>query len=353
MRMTLLHWEETCVFLAINTNALNLVFLLACSLPWRSGNTAILDVDFALHHDVDISIKGLATCGKLGIYVLNDSGSADCKCLLKCSIKKTKFVTGRFSFCRPKLKELNCVVILGNQESRGDFMNQIKLKGFEDLLPNNYLVAVKDLDAPIEGRRFCSAVMKMAPSVEWYLHDLLRYALGVLHIVTLDSNSRKMIVNAILSNSRVEAKVQGKVGYCMVNLHVNGLFGYQGMFRKGEFPTMSASLKWEITITYLVLGINSYGNVGLLKGYGVAWTHNVAPWCHPQAPNSDILIELSVLSLLCQENESKIGVLFGECIPPLLRLLKPSPVKGQVAAAKAISAISQVFLEAATEEYEN
>ncbi|KAK7351425.1 hypothetical protein VNO77_10883 [Canavalia gladiata] len=42
-----------------------------------------------------------------------------------------------------------------------------------------------------------------APSVERYLHDLLQYALGVLHIVTLVPSSRKMIVNATLSNSRV------------------------------------------------------------------------------------------------------------------------------------------------------
>lgn len=40
-----------------------------------------------------------------------------------------------------------------------------------------------------------------APPVERYLHDLLQYALGVLHIVTLVPNSRKMIVNATLSNN--------------------------------------------------------------------------------------------------------------------------------------------------------
>ena len=42
-----------------------------------------------------------------------------------------------------------------------------------------------------------------APPVERYLHDLLQYALGVLHIVTLVPNSRKMIVGATLSNNRV------------------------------------------------------------------------------------------------------------------------------------------------------
>ncbi|KZV31707.1 hypothetical protein F511_00511 [Dorcoceras hygrometricum] len=42
-----------------------------------------------------------------------------------------------------------------------------------------------------------------APPVERYLHDLLQYALGVLHIVTLVPNSRKLIVNATLSNDRV------------------------------------------------------------------------------------------------------------------------------------------------------
>ncbi|OWM77237.1 hypothetical protein CDL15_Pgr028874 [Punica granatum] len=42
-----------------------------------------------------------------------------------------------------------------------------------------------------------------APPVERYLHDLLQYALGVLHIITLVPQSRKMIVNATLSNDRV------------------------------------------------------------------------------------------------------------------------------------------------------
>ncbi|KAH7524295.1 hypothetical protein FEM48_Zijuj06G0104400 [Ziziphus jujuba var. spinosa] len=42
-----------------------------------------------------------------------------------------------------------------------------------------------------------------APPVERYLHDLLQYALGVLHIVTLVPSSRKMIVNATLSNNRL------------------------------------------------------------------------------------------------------------------------------------------------------
>ncbi|KAI3453945.1 hypothetical protein Pfo_010608 [Paulownia fortunei] len=42
-----------------------------------------------------------------------------------------------------------------------------------------------------------------APPVERYLHDLLQYALGVLHIVTLVPYSRKLTVNATLSNDRV------------------------------------------------------------------------------------------------------------------------------------------------------
>ncbi|KAK6912401.1 hypothetical protein RJ641_022002 [Dillenia turbinata] len=42
-----------------------------------------------------------------------------------------------------------------------------------------------------------------APPVERYLHDLLQYALGILHIVTLVPYSRKLIVNATLSNDRV------------------------------------------------------------------------------------------------------------------------------------------------------
>lgn len=42
-----------------------------------------------------------------------------------------------------------------------------------------------------------------APPVERYLHDLLQYALGVLHLVSLVPYSRKLIVNAPLSNDRV------------------------------------------------------------------------------------------------------------------------------------------------------
>ncbi|XP_008783406.2 DDB1- and CUL4-associated factor homolog 1-like [Phoenix dactylifera] len=42
-----------------------------------------------------------------------------------------------------------------------------------------------------------------APPVERYLHDLAQYALGVLHIITFVPYSRKLIVNATLSNDRV------------------------------------------------------------------------------------------------------------------------------------------------------
>ncbi|XP_057958873.1 DDB1- and CUL4-associated factor homolog 1 [Malania oleifera] len=42
-----------------------------------------------------------------------------------------------------------------------------------------------------------------APPVERYLHDLLQYALGVLHIVTLVPYSRKLVVNSTLSSDRV------------------------------------------------------------------------------------------------------------------------------------------------------
>ncbi|KAF7138759.1 hypothetical protein RHSIM_Rhsim07G0173400 [Rhododendron simsii] len=42
-----------------------------------------------------------------------------------------------------------------------------------------------------------------APTVDRYLHDLVQYALGVLHIVTLVPYSRKPILNAMLSSDRV------------------------------------------------------------------------------------------------------------------------------------------------------
>ncbi|PWA78877.1 DDB1-CUL4 associated factor 1 [Artemisia annua] len=41
-----------------------------------------------------------------------------------------------------------------------------------------------------------------APPVERYLHDLLQYALGVLHIVTLVTDGRKLVVSATVSNDR-------------------------------------------------------------------------------------------------------------------------------------------------------
>ncbi|KAF9608499.1 hypothetical protein IFM89_009865 [Coptis chinensis] len=45
--------------------------------------------------------------------------------------------------------------------------------------------------------------LSQAPPAERYLHDLVQYALGVLHIVTLVPYSRKLVVNASLSNDRV------------------------------------------------------------------------------------------------------------------------------------------------------
>ncbi|KAL6533731.1 hypothetical protein OROHE_013564 [Orobanche hederae] len=45
--------------------------------------------------------------------------------------------------------------------------------------------------------------LSQAPPVERYLRDLLQYALGILHIVTLVPYSRKPIVTATLSNDRV------------------------------------------------------------------------------------------------------------------------------------------------------
>ncbi|XP_047325484.1 DDB1- and CUL4-associated factor homolog 1 [Impatiens glandulifera] len=42
-----------------------------------------------------------------------------------------------------------------------------------------------------------------APTVDRYLHDLLQYALGILHIVTLVPYSRKQIVSATVSNDRL------------------------------------------------------------------------------------------------------------------------------------------------------
>lgn len=49
----------------------------------------------------------------------------------------------------------------------------------------------------------------------------------------------------------------------------------------------------------------------------------------------------TVLGSLCKENELRVKVLLGGCIPPLLGLLKSSSAEGQLAAAKTIYAVSQ------------
>ncbi|KAK7311151.1 hypothetical protein RJT34_09090 [Clitoria ternatea] len=49
----------------------------------------------------------------------------------------------------------------------------------------------------------------------------------------------------------------------------------------------------------------------------------------------------TVLGSLCKENELRVKVLLGGCIPPLLGLLKSSSADAQVAAAKTIFAVSQ------------
>ncbi|GAB4848661.1 Interactor with COP9 signalosome (CSN) complex [Ancistrocladus abbreviatus] len=49
----------------------------------------------------------------------------------------------------------------------------------------------------------------------------------------------------------------------------------------------------------------------------------------------------TVLGSLCKENELRVKVLLGGCIPPLLGLLRSSSSDGQIAAAKTIYAVSQ------------
>ncbi|CAL5365470.1 unnamed protein product [Camellia sinensis] len=49
----------------------------------------------------------------------------------------------------------------------------------------------------------------------------------------------------------------------------------------------------------------------------------------------------TVLGSLCKENELRVKVLLGGCIPPLLGLLRSSSADGQIAAAKTIHAVSQ------------
>ncbi|XP_010916918.1 protein CELLULOSE SYNTHASE INTERACTIVE 1 [Elaeis guineensis] len=49
----------------------------------------------------------------------------------------------------------------------------------------------------------------------------------------------------------------------------------------------------------------------------------------------------TVLGTLCKEDELRVKVLLGGCVPPLLVLLRSSLVEGHIAAAKAIYAVSQ------------
>ncbi|XP_039114069.1 LOW QUALITY PROTEIN: protein CELLULOSE SYNTHASE INTERACTIVE 1 [Dioscorea cayenensis subsp. rotundata] len=53
------------------------------------------------------------------------------------------------------------------------------------------------------------------------------------------------------------------------------------------------------------------------------------------------MLAATVLGSLCKEDELRVKVLLGGCIPPLLSLLKSSSADGQIAAAKTIYAVSQ------------
>ena len=49
----------------------------------------------------------------------------------------------------------------------------------------------------------------------------------------------------------------------------------------------------------------------------------------------------TILWSLCKENELRVKVLLGGCIPPLLGLLRSTSAEAQIAAAKMIYAVSQ------------
>ncbi|XP_042411245.1 protein CELLULOSE SYNTHASE INTERACTIVE 1-like [Zingiber officinale] len=53
------------------------------------------------------------------------------------------------------------------------------------------------------------------------------------------------------------------------------------------------------------------------------------------------ILAATVLGSLCKEEELRVKVLLGGCIPPLLALLKSSSAEGQTAAAKSVYAVSQ------------
>ncbi|GAB2283457.1 Interactor with COP9 signalosome (CSN) complex [Dionaea muscipula] len=86
--------------------------------------------------------------------------------------------------------------------------------------------------------------------------------------------------------------------------------------------------------------INTHENA-----FGAVGSHSQAvPVLVSLLRSSSLVLKMqaaSVLGSLCKDNELRVKVLLGGCIPPLLGLLRSTSSDGQIAAAKAIYAVSQ------------
>ncbi|XP_061353777.1 G-type lectin S-receptor-like serine/threonine-protein kinase SD3-1 [Gastrolobium bilobum] len=91
------------------------------------------------------------------IFVILQLGIVFFICRRKSSTRKK--VT--LAFTSPNSKGLIVLSFSEIKSLTGDFKNQIGPKMFKGLLPNNHQIAVKDLNASIEERKFRSAVLKM------------------------------------------------------------------------------------------------------------------------------------------------------------------------------------------------
>ncbi|KAL2246577.1 UNVERIFIED_CONTAM: Protein CELLULOSE SYNTHASE INTERACTIVE 1 [Sesamum indicum] len=102
----------------------------------------------------------------------------------------------------------------------------------------------------------------------------------------------------------------------------------------------SSSQEKESSLCQLLELINTRDNA-----FGAVGSHSQAvPVLVSLLRSGSLVIKIQaaiVLGCLCKENELRVKVLLGGCIPPLLALLKSDSAEGQIAAAKTIYAVSQ------------
>ncbi|KAL0431995.1 UNVERIFIED_CONTAM: protein CELLULOSE SYNTHASE INTERACTIVE 1 [Sesamum radiatum] len=102
----------------------------------------------------------------------------------------------------------------------------------------------------------------------------------------------------------------------------------------------SSSQEKESSLRQLLELINTRDNA-----FGAVGSHSQAvPVLVSLLRSGSLAIKIqaaTVLGSLCKENELRVKVLLGGCIPPLLALLKSNSAESQIAAAKTIYAVSQ------------